>query len=335
MVGVYCSSQDLAAARHDKSGALYYDRSMRSFLRVSSRKFPAAVLFTALLAAGTGAAWAKKATYIRPVIQSFPAAGIQSVVIENLDGPVTVRTAQTQAIKVEILIHAAGADKTFARTLTRQLIFKPHVVVSQLRIVGHYPTRQFRNYGYPYMKAFLGFFHGTDTNQYLGQTIHVRAKGNSKSIVLWAHIRISLPPDVTIYVRNIYGNLTARCYGPAGKGLFDAFTSAGNILVYDPKWAHLNLQSDYGAVKFPRGLGVINDAKIDTHFGGTYLYLQPGATGKIYARKSLGFLHNSFTKAHFSNQHGEHVMVLGDGHGPIVHIKMKVGSLHLERGAGQ
>ncbi len=279
---------------------------------------------------------AKRVHYIRPVVASFPAQGLGTIVIENLDGPITLSTETTSTVKVEALIHAGGADETFARTLSDQLRLTPHVVGNQLRIVAHYPVMQFHDYGYPHIRSLFHismfhFFHGTDTNRYEHQTVHVRKVGSGQSVELWTEIRVTAPPTVTVYVRNVYGNVESRGHGPAGNGELDAFTSAGDIVVNNPRWSKLNLQSDYGAVKFPRGLGVAENIKLKTHFGGAFLFLAPGASGQIIARKNLGFLHNSFTKGHFT-RHGNHwVMLLGDGHGPIVHVDMQVGSLHLQR----
>ncbi len=296
------------------------------------RKLPSAIVRFALLAlvAVLPAYAFKRIHYIRPVVAKFPASGIHTVVIQNLDGPVTLSTEATSSVKVEALIHAGGMDETFARTLSHQLQLQPRLVGQQLRIVAHYPVMQFHDYGYPYIRTMFHFFHGTDTNRYEHQTVHVRKLGSGQSIELWAEIRVTAPPTVAVYVRNIYGDVETRGNGPAGNGLLDAFTSAGDIVVNNPRWARLKLQSDYGAVKFPRGLGVAEDIHLKTHFGGAYLFLSPGASGQIIARKNLGFLHNSFTHSHFTRQGGNYILALGDGHGPVVHVDMKVGSLHLE-----
>lgn len=274
---------------------------------------------------------AKRAHYIRPVVRSFAAGNLKTIVIENLDGPVTLRTDAGSQVRVAALIHAGGLDETFARTLAEQLRLKPHIAGDQLRIIAHYPVEQFHNYGYPYIKSFLKFFHGTDTNRYEHHTVHVRTEGSGKAVELWAEIRVTAPPTLAIVVRNIYGNVETRGHGPAGNGSLDAFTSAGDIVVHNPRWSRLKIESDYGAIKFPRGLGVAEDIRLRTHFGGAYLYLAPGASGKIVARKDLGFLHNAFTHGHFTRHGNRFILPLGDGHGPVVHVDMQVGSLHLER----
>lgn len=297
---------------------------------MSPRRLPVLLI---LLAAALCAAplWAKRATYIRPVIKSFPITGLTQVVVQNLVGPIDIITQPGDQVQVQILIHGGGLDRVFARTLTHQLHFELRAVGPQLRIIGHYPTQQFKNYGYPYMKRMF-FIHGTDTNIYRGQKVHIRDVGNKKSVELWAEIRVTLPSSLNLVIRNIYGDVRMRGSGGGGNGSLDGFTDVGDFLIHNPRWAKVKLDSDYGSIKFLDGFGVVQDMHVETDFGGTYFYLRPGASGKIIAHKSLGFLHNNFNDALFkSNGQGQKVMVLGSGQGTVVHVDMNVGSLHLEK----
>lgn len=284
------------------------------------------------LLAGVLPASARKAEYIRPVVKTLPAQGLTQLVIQNLVGPITIQTQDTPTVKVEILIHGAGLDETFARTLTQQLNFQVQAFGPQLRIIGNYPLDHFRNYGYPHMKSIL-FIHGTDTNEYQGQTVHIRAGDSKKAVELWAEIRVTMPNSIGVVIRNLYGDVTVHGSGAVSNGLFDGFSDVGDFEIDNPRWAQVKVQSDYGKVSFLRGFGAAEDIHVNTSFGGAYFYLQPGATGKIMANKDLGFLHNNFTNSHFTTENGYHVMVLGDGHGTVVHVDMSVGSLHLERAA--
>lgn len=290
----------------------------------------AAAAFAAAMAAP---AWAKRVTYIRPVVQNEPAAGLTQVVLENLVGPISIQTEPTPQVGIQILIHAAGLDQVFAKTLSQQLTFKIERAGPQLRIIGLYPTDHFHNYGYPNMRSILGI-HGTDNNVYRGQTVHIRHAGNKHSVELWAEIRLTLPSSLDLVIRNIYGDVELRgadagAIGPPA-GALDGFTDVGDFIIHDPRWATMKLDSDYGAIKFMDGFGAARDISVETDFGGTYFYLHPGATGKILAQKDLGFLHNDFSNAIFKTEGDEHVMQLGDGHGTVVHVNMNVGSLHLE-----
>lgn len=297
---------------------------------MSPRRLPTLLIF---LAATLGVAplWAKRVTFIRPVMKSFPTAGLTQVVVENLVGPIDIITEPTDQVQVAILIHGGGLDRVFARTLTHQLHFELRQVGPQLRIIGHYPTQQFHNYGYPHMKRMF-FIHGTDSNMYLGQKVYIRAVGNKKSVELWAEIRVTLPSSLNLVIRNIYGDVHIRGNGGGGNGSLDGFTDVGDFLIHNPRWAKIKLDSDYGAIKFLDGFGVVRQMHVETDFGGTYFYLRPGASGKIIAHKSLGFLHNEFNDALFkSNGNGQKVMVLGSGQGTVVYVDMNVGSLHLEK----
>lgn len=292
---------------------------------------PAAAL---LLAAAP--AWAKHAEYIRPIVQEVPAAGLTQVVLVNLVGPISIQTAPNNEVGIQILIHGGGLDQVFAQTLTQQLQFKIERIGPQLRIIGEYPVDRFHDYGYPRMKSILGI-HGTDNNLYPpgpdGKPVRIRHAGNKHSVELWAEIRLSLPSSLGLVVRNIYGDVQLRGTDAdaAGRGTFDGFTDVGDFLIHNPRWSAMKLESDYGAVKFLDGFGAVKDITVKTDFGGTYFYLHPGASGRILAQKDLGFLHNDFTNAIFQKQGDEHVMVLGDGHGTVVHVDMNVGSLHLEK----
>ncbi|MGH9486518.1 MAG: hypothetical protein ACRD04_02870 [Terriglobales bacterium] len=297
----------------------------------------AATVTAAAMLIFTAGAWAsRKATYIRPVMHTFSAAGIRQIVVQNLAGPISVQTAAGNSIQVTILIHSAGDDAVFARTLSQQLTFTVQNINGQLRVIGNYPLDHFRNYAYP-MKSIAGI-HGTDKNVYQGKKVFVRNVSSGKAVELWAEIRITTPPRVAVVLRNIYGELKLRGGVPApGGGSMDGFTDAGNIEVYRPEWQSVKLQNDYGKVDFTAGLGAARDIHIKTDVGSTYLSLQPGADPVIIAHKDLGFLHNDITQASFhKDSQGDSVLKLGDGKGATVTIDMSIGSLHLATiGAGQ
>jgi len=280
-----------------------------------------------------GLAWgADHQTYIRPIQQSIPVAGLTQVLVQNLVGPVTIQTQDTDTVQVEILIHAGGPDDTFARTLAQQLNFQIENVNGQLRVVGQYPLDHFRDYGYPKMKSVM-WIHGTDSTVYDGQKVFIRSVGSKKAIELWAEVRVTLPASLGLVIRNTYGDVELRGgSGPTATGSLDGFTEVGDFTVYRPRWTDLKLESDYGKVEFTDGLGVAHDIHLNTDVGGTYIDLPPGATGKIVAHKDLGFLHNNVTDGKFTKDaDGNSVLLLGDGHGPVVHVEMSVGSLHLQK----
>lgn len=278
---------------------------------------------------------ANKATYIRPIMQSLPAAGVTQVVLQNLVGPISIQTSDSPTIDLEILIHAGGADETFARTLAQQLNFQVERIGGQLRIIGVYPLDRFRDYGYPKMKSVFGI-HGTDSNEYDGQKVFIRNVSSKKAVELWAEVRLKLPPTLALVVRNTYGDVDIQGgSGPAASGSLDGFTDVGDFTLYRPRWAQIKLQSDYGKVEFTDGLGSGQDIHVNTDVGGTYLDLPPDASGKIIAHKDLGFLHNDVSNARFTkDSDGDSVLQLGNGQGPTVHIDMSVGSLHLRKVGG-
>lgn len=290
--------------------------------------------YTALVLFGfTLSAWAShKATFVRPVMQTIPAAGIRQIVVQNLVGPISVKTSVGDSISLVVLIHSGGDDATFAQALSRQLQFSVNNDNGQLRIIGDYPLDHFRNYGYPDMKSVIGI-HGTDSNIYQGKKVFIRDVDSSKAVELWAEIRLTAPPGIAVVVRNLYGDVTLHGGDPiAGGSSFDGFTDVGDFLIYRPQWQSLKLENDYGKVDFTDGLGSARDIHIKTNVGGTYLALPPGADPTIVAHKDLGFLHNNVTDASFvKDSQGDSVLKLGDGKGAMVTIDMSVGSLHLTK----
>lgn len=303
---------------------------MPSYFRRTYLLFP--LLFVGLMVAAHAS---DHATYIRPLVKTVPAASVHQIVLENLVGPVSVQTMPGDSISVVVLVHSAGADATFARALSQQLSFSIKNINGQLRIIGEYPLDHFRNYGYPKMKSIIGI-HGTDSNVYQGKKVFIRNAGSGKAVVLWAEIRLKVPADIAVVIRNTYGKLTLHGGDPvAGAAAMDAFTDVGDIDVVRPQWSSLKLQNDYGSVKFTNGLGSSRDIHIKTDVGGTYLALLPDADPVIVAHKDLGFLHNDVTNASFTKDaQGDSVLKMGDGKGPTITINMSVGSLHLAK-AGQ
>jgi len=278
------------------------------------------------------------ATYIRPIEKTLPAAGVTQVVVQNLVGPITVKTSSDEQIHLVVLIHAGGADATFARTLAGQLDFQVQNINGQVRIIGVYPLDHFRDYGYPKMKSILGI-HGTDSNEYDGQKVFIRDVGSKKAVELWAEVRLTLPARLGLVLRNTYGDVELRgggaAVGAAAGGSLDGFTDVGDFSIYRPLWSTIKIQSDYGKVEFTDGLGEARSVHVSTNVGGAYLDLPPGSNCQIIAHKDLGFLHNDVNDAKFSkNSAGDSVLQLGDGHGAHVHIDMSVGSLHLAKVRG-
>ncbi|HEY7856787.1 MAG TPA: hypothetical protein VIC32_10095 [Terriglobales bacterium] len=290
---------------------------------------------TSLFLAASVPAMASHATFIRPVQQTIPAAGITQVALENLVGPISVQTSAEGPIQLVVLIHSGGADDAFARALSQQLNFTVKNENGQLRIIGNYPLEHFRDYGYPHMRGIMGI-HGTTSNEYDGKKVFIHDVGSKKAVELWAEVRLTVPANINIAIRNTYGDVELRGGGDAAStATLDGFTDVGDFSVYRPVWGTLKLQSDYGKVEFTDGLGVGKDIYVNTDVGGTYLDLPPQAQGKIIAHKDLGFLHNDVSAAKFTKDaDGNSVLQLGDGAGPSVHIEMSVGSLHLQTVGG-
>ncbi len=292
-----------------------------------------------LLGFALSPAWASHVTYLYPIQRTVPAAGLTQVVVQNLVGPITITTTAGDSVELTVIVHSAGPDHAFARTLAHQVSFPVTRIAGQLRITGTYPLDHFRDYGYPMMKSILGI-HGTDSNVYDGKKIFIRSAGSSKAVELWAEIRLKLPATLGLVIRNIYGDVTLRgaaqpAAAPAS-GILDAFTGVGDFNVYRPEWDSVKLETDYGTVRFTDGVGSSRVINIKTdNVGSTYLDLPRNPSLKVITHKDLGFLHNDITAAKFTkNSQGDSVLQLGSGLA-VVHVDMSVGSLYLHPAAGQ
>ncbi len=281
-----------------------------------------------------------RVTYIRPVVKDVPLAGIENVVVQNLVGPITIRTVSSSAAPtahLELLVHSGALDRGFARTLAQQLTFSVQPEGNQLRITANYPVSHFTDYAYPKVKDFLHFFHGTEKNDYQGHHVYVHSLRDKHAVELWAEIRLSLPSGYNVYLQNNYGDVTidssGAAPGGANSGLVHAFTDYGDFHVIAPAWTNMTLITNWGSIRFPDGLGNLKDVSLTTSYGSCWLYLLPGTAAKIYAHRDLGFLKNKFNDAKFSKEKDEHVMTLGDGNGPVIHINMDLGNLHLQKAA--
>jgi hypothetical protein len=292
-----------------------------------------------LLSLGLLPAWASRVPYLYPIQRTISAAGLTQVVVQNLVGPITVSTTSGNTVSLTIIVHSAGPDHAFARTLAHQLTFTVTQIAGQLRITGVYPLSHFRDYGYPMMKSIMGI-HGTDSNVYDGKKVFIRAAGSSKAVELWAEIRLKLPATLALVIRNIYGNVTFRGAAQPGAqpaaGSLDAFTGVGNFSIYRPEWNAVKLETDYGTVRFTDGVGASRAISVKTdNVGSTYLDLPQNPNLKIVTHKDLGFLHNNLTPAKFTkDSDGDSVLQLGNGLA-VIHVDMSVGSLYLHPAAGQ
>ena len=294
-----------------------------------------------LLLLGFGAlpAWASHVTYLNPIVQTVPAAGLTQVVVQNLVGPISIATTSGDTVKLTVIVHSGGPDKAFARTLAQQVSFPVTRIAGQLRITGVYPLDHFRDYGYPMMKSILGI-HGTDTNVYDGKKVFIRAAGSSQAVELWAEVRLQLPASLGLVIRNIYGDVTLRGAAQPGAqpaaGILDAFTGVGDFSVYRPEWDSVKLETDYGKIEFTDGLGASRAIALKTdNVGSTYLDLPQHPNCRIVTHKDLGFLHNDVSTAKFrKDSNGDSVLQFGGG-AALIHVDMSLGSLFLHRADGQ
>lgn len=192
----------------------------------------------------------------RALEQTFDAASVTAVELENLAGEVTVVAASGSTGRVAGTVHAeASAGETGAALLDAlQVRFDRDGGKLVARAI--YPTERHRRYHYParasgsgvedsWLVSWLGGSGSSVT--YQKRQVRVSSTAASGAATLWADFRIEVPAGVAVTVRNSVGRITSSdvagdqtldtasgdIESKGGRGRVSADTGSGDVTIAD------------------------------------------------------------------------------------------------------
>ncbi len=189
-----------------------------------------AAVATLAIAAPSAASAAEIAT--RTFRQSFPAG--QGVRLANLVGRVDLSPAPEGPLTVEVTVHARGGDAAETAKLLGSLRWT-HARDRKGRdeLALSYPLDDYHGFCYPrldrdvHIPAFLSFFdpHVEASASYMGDTGRIYARERSGIPILFADIRIGVPPGADFALRNLVGLIE----GGELQGNIELDTASGDV----------------------------------------------------------------------------------------------------------
>ena len=169
------------------------------------RKPALAAAFVCLLAAGATAAAAE--TTSRGFRRGFPAAG--KVRLANLAGRIELVPIKGSEIVVETTVHAEGRDAAETRKLLDGMQWvKEHDKKGREEWVLTYPVDDYDGFAYPrkgHQVEILGIDFGHTSSTYRGERVRIYASRRSSVPILYANLKIGMPHDAELAVRNVVG----------------------------------------------------------------------------------------------------------------------------------
>ncbi|MBP1642048.1 MAG: hypothetical protein H6Q03_717 [Acidobacteria bacterium] len=209
-----------------------------------------AVLVLALLAAAPAAAEE------RALEQTFDAAAVTAVELENLAGEVTLVAAAGSTGRIAGTVHAEASAGETGAALVEALQVRFDREGGKLVARADYPTDRHRRYHYParssdrdgedsWLVSWLGGSGSSVT--YQKRQVRVSSSASSDAATLWADFRIEVPAGVAVTVRNSVGRIgstgvaadqsldtaSGDIESTGGRGALSADTGSGDVQVVD------------------------------------------------------------------------------------------------------
>jgi DUF4097 and DUF4098 domain-containing protein YvlB len=310
-------------------------------------RISALVLGTALAAAlgGTAALWAEE--QVRSFQQPFPAAG--EVRLANLAGHIEVVKGQGASVVVEATVHAeAGGAAETQRLLQGMRWVKSHDKKGREEWALSYPVEKYRSYSYPKPKekdtaedsglpSFLSFLNvnigGQTTTTYLGERVKIYSRKGSAPM-LYADLRITLPPGSNVAVRNAVGKVR----GGDLEGTLSIETGSGDVQLASQS-GQLGIETGSGDVVVGSARG---ETKISTGSGDVVVRRFVGngsvdtGSGNVTVQKvSAGKLTLDTGSGDVTLQDGEAGRVVAKtGSGGVKVLSVELEDLTAETGSG-
>ena len=218
-----------------------------------------AAAFVCLLAAGATAAAAETTT--RGFRRGFPAAG--KVRLANLAGRIELVPIKGSEIVVETTVHAEGRDAAETRKLLDGMHWvKDRDKKGREEWVLTYPVDDYDGFAYPrkgHQVEILGIDFGHTSSTYRGERVRIYASRRSSVPILYANLKIGMPHDAELAVRNVVGavrggSLQGDLVVDTGSGDVQLAAFAG-ALVVDTGSGDVTLGSTRGETSVDTGSG--------------------------------------------------------------------------------
>lgn len=239
----------------------------------------------ALFAIGLSAAPAARAAETRGFRQAFP-AGKAELRLANLAGRIELVRGQGREVVVDATAHAeAGSFAETQRLLQGMKWVKGRDREGREEWVLTYPVEKYRSYHYPRpgkdgeASSFLGFLEqqGHTSTTYRGEKVKIYGQKRSSAPTLFVDLKIALPPDSNVFVRNAVGgvrggDLEGTLTVDTGSGDVQIASYAGGLVV-DTGSGDVVLGSARGETSIDTGSGdvtvrrLIGNGLVDTGSG--------------------------------------------------------------------
>ncbi|HEX5761262.1 MAG TPA: DUF4097 family beta strand repeat-containing protein [Thermoanaerobaculia bacterium] len=235
------------------------------------RKPALVAAFVCLFAAGATAAAAETTT--KAFRRGFAAAPEgRTLRLANLAGRIELVPVQGHEVVVETTVHAEGRDAAETRKLLDGMQWvKEHDKKGREEWVLTYPVDDYDGFAYPrkgHQVEILGIDFGHTSATYRGERVRVYASRRSSAPILYANLRIGMPQNARLAVRNVVGAVR----GGALQGTLAVDTGSGDVqlasfaggLVVDTGSGDVTLGNTRGETSVDTGSG---DVTVDRWIG--------------------------------------------------------------------
>lgn len=272
------------------------------------RRQTRSILF--LAAAGFLAALQLSALEQRSLQHSFPLPSTSETFrLANLAGRVTLVPATGSQLEVEATIFAEGRDAAETRRLLDGMQWvQTHDKQGRPEWALSYPVKNYRGFAYPragggdsapeWVESLVSVFGGTthSTTYFLERKVSIQGKPSSSIPVLYADLRIAVPKQGPVAVRNVVGGVTGETLEgdlvvDTGSGSVEIAGFSGKLLV-DTGSGRVTLGRVRGETTVDTGSGgieiaeLIGNGSLDTGSGA--IRVQKVAAGKLVCDTGSG-----------------------------------------------
>ncbi|MGE5232490.1 MAG: DUF4097 family beta strand repeat-containing protein [Acidobacteriota bacterium] len=248
-------------------------------MRRDTRILTLLTVTAALAAILLPAAAAGADTYSRTYRQSLDLSGSETLRLANLAGAVELVQGKAGAVVIEATIHGDLGDAATTRRVvdgmswveSRDRKGRPEMALS-------YPVEDYRSFAYPARGGGHGFWDGSRSDvEFRGRRVTVYSRPRSDAPALWADLRIEVPPQGALVVRNGIGavkggSLEGDLGIDTGSGDVDLTAFSGKLMI-DTGSGDVTLGDVKAAVGVDTGSGNVRieslagDGKVDTGSG--------------------------------------------------------------------